>query len=160
MKNITLTLAILFSFGLFLSLEGCKTMKSENQGVKGTVTWLEGNQMPTIRSDEDISDPSTEKKGKPVVRVIKVYPLTKLSDTKMENGLFQSISGEPITEVISNENGEFTLNLSPGSYSLFTVEEDGLFANSFDGNGNIEPLLIKKGEWVTRDLVINYKAYF
>jgi len=23
------------------------------------------------------------------------------------------------------------------------------FANSFDGNGNIEPLIIKKGEWVT-----------
>jgi hypothetical protein len=135
-------------------------MKAEDQGVSGKVTWLEGNQMPSIKSEDQKSNPPERTKGNPVVRVIKVYPVVNMADARLEDGLFQSIAGNPIAEVTSDENGDYSLILPVGKYSLFTVEEDGLFANSFDGNGNIEPLIIKKGEWVTRNLVINYKAYF
>ncbi len=151
---------ILASIVILLTFTACKSMKTEAQGVSGKVTWLEGNQMPTIKSEDQKSNSSERIKGKPVVRVIKVYPLVNMADASLEDGLFQSIAGEPIAEVKSDENGDYSLRLPPGKYSLFTVEQDGLFANNFDGNGNIEPLIVKKGEWVIRDLVINYKAYF
>jgi hypothetical protein len=151
---------ILTSIVILLTLTACKSMKTEAQGVSGKVTWLEGNQMPTIKSEDQKSNSSGRIKGKPIVRVIKVYPLVNMADARLEDGLFQSIAGDPIAEVSSDGNGDYSLFLPPGNYSLFTVEENGLFANSFDGNGNIEPLIVKKGEWVRRDLVINYKAYF
>jgi hypothetical protein len=160
-KNLRSPLAfILTSIVIVLTFTACKSMKTEEQGVSGKVTWLEGNQMPTIKSEDQKSNTSERTKGKPVVRVIKVYPIVNMADARLEDGLFQSIAGDPFAEVTSDENGDYSLILPPGKYSLFTVEEDGLFANSFDGNGNIEPLIVKKGEWVTRDLVINYKAYF
>jgi len=74
----------------------------------------------------------------------------------------KSIAGNPIAEVTSDENGDYSLILPSVrvNISLFTVEEDGLFANSLlMENGNIEPLLIKKGGWVTRNLVINYSLF-
>lgn len=145
---------------VLVAFSQCKSMKSEDQGVKGTVTWLEGNHMPTIKSDDQKITTGATNKGTPVKRVIKVYPLTNLSDARMKNGLFQSVDGEPVTEVSSDEEGHYSLILPPGKYSVFTVEIDGLFANKFDGEGNIEPILIRKGEWVQKDIVINYKAYF
>ncbi|HAH36991.1 MAG TPA: hypothetical protein DCL81_10860 [Algoriphagus sp.] len=78
----------------------------------------------------------------------------------MEGTLFQSISGEPITMVTTDEEGRYLLELAPGRYSIFTREEDGLFANIFDGDGNIQPVTVKKGEWTLLDIVINYKAVF
>lgn len=154
-----LTLLLTFSV-LVIVLTQCKSIKAKDQGVSGQVTWLEGNQMPGIKSEDQIPNPIETTKGNPVVRVIKVYPLVNMADTKLADGLFQAVAGNPIAEVTSDENGAYSLVLPPGKYSLFTVEEDGLFANSFDGNGNIEPLIIKKGEWQKRDIVINYKAYF
>jgi hypothetical protein len=143
-----------------MTFSQCKSQKNESQGISGKITWLEGNQMPTIRSEKDSSNTTVNPKGTPVKRTLKVYPLTNMIDAKEENGLFISIVGEPIASFESDENGNFSIELNPGKYSIFTVEEEGLFANSFDGQGNIEPFEIKKGEWVKKDIVINYKAYF
>jgi len=162
MKNI---IKSVFSSGIVVILIGfsfsqCKNQKSENQGVMGKVTWLEGNQMPTIRSEKDSSNTAVNPKGTPIKRTLKVYSLTNMIDAKEENGLFTSIVGEPIASFESDESGNYSIELSPGKYSIFTVEEGGLFANSFDVQGNIQPIQIKKGEWVKKDIVINYKAYF
>ena len=138
----------------------CNSIKSENQGVTGTVTWLEGNQMPMVKSPNQKPDTLTSSQGIPVTRKIKVYPLTNLADVQQANGLFQSVKGEPVAEVSTDESGRYSLLLPSGRYSIFTEEEDGLFANNFDGDGNIAPLLIRKGEWIQKDIVINYKAYF
>jgi len=145
---------------ILIAFSQCKSMKSEDQGVKGTITWLEGNQMPTIKSDDQVTGLGVSTKGNPVKRTIKIYPITNLGDAQLENGLFKSIKGEAIAEVLSNEDGQYSLSLPPGKYSVFIVEEEGLFANQFDEKGNIEPLYIKKGEWIQKDIVINYKAYF
>ncbi|MDG1276303.1 MAG: carboxypeptidase regulatory-like domain-containing protein [Algoriphagus sp.] len=162
MKNI---INSIFSSGIFVILIGitfsqCKSQKSENQGIMGKVTWLEGNQMPTIKSEKDSSITSVNPKGTPVKRTLKIYPLTNLMDVKEQNGLFTSIAGEAIVSIESDETGNYSIELSPGKYSIFTVEEGGLFANSFDGQGNIQPIQIKKGEWLKKDIVITYKAYF
>lgn len=142
---------------LLAFLSSCTLIKQDGQGVRGQVTWLEGNQMPKVT---DQAEDSANPKGTPVKRVILIYPLTKLQDAKMENGLFQSLATEPITEGETDEKGSFSIELAPGSYSIFTKEHDGIFANSFDTDGNIQPLTIKKGEWQVLDIVINYRATF
>ncbi|MFC3417600.1 carboxypeptidase regulatory-like domain-containing protein [Algoriphagus hitonicola] len=133
-------------------------MKSKGQGIKGQVTWIEGNQMPMI-SEEGEAAPE-RKTGEPIQRKIIIYPLTKISDTKMENSLFTAVDGKPIAEVESDEEGNFEVELAPGQYSVFTQEEDGLFANSFDLNGNIQPIQVEKGNWSELNILVNYKAAY
>ncbi|SHO63000.1 hypothetical protein [Algoriphagus zhangzhouensis] len=155
MKNLTRSsLFILFT----LILMYCKPMKPEGEGVTGTVTWLEGNQMPGI-IDED-SETEKNPKGVGVKRTLLIYPLTNVADTKNENGLFTSVSGKPVTTIETEEDGSYHLQLAPGRYSVFTKEENGLFANIFDGDGNIQPITIKENEWNLLDIIINYKAVF
>lgn len=97
---------------------------------------------------------------KPIKRTVRVYPLIKFSDLKMEDGLFTAVAEKPITEVESNESGVYSVQLSPGKYSVFIVEEDGLFANIFDGEGNVNPVTVKENEWTLLDVVVNYKAVY
>ncbi len=136
----------------------CKPYQPEGQGITGQITWLEGNLMPTI------SDSGTESKngpkGKPVKRMIRIYPLLKISDLSLESGLVQNLAAKPITEIESDESGKYSVQLSPGRYSVFTVEENGLFANTFDGEGNVQPVTVKAGEWTLLDIIVNYKAVF
>ncbi|WP_268034440.1 carboxypeptidase regulatory-like domain-containing protein [Algoriphagus sp. PAP.12] len=155
MKKFTYsTFFILFT----LILMYCKPMKPEGEGVTGTVTWLEGNQMPGI-IDED-SETEKNPKGVGVKRTLLIYPLTNVADTKNENGLFTSVSGTPVTTIETEEDGSYQLQLAPGRYSVFTQEENGLFANIFDGDGYIQPITIKENEWNLLDIIINYKAVF
>ncbi|WP_057939819.1 hypothetical protein [Algoriphagus resistens] len=152
---------LLFISAFILLLFQCAPYQPEGQGVVGLVTWQEGNQMPTI-----VEEGSQEKKNKrttigdPVKRTVRVYPLIKISDVTLENGLFQSVAAKPITEIETDENGEYSINLSPGRYSILTVEEGGLFASIFDGDGNIQPVTVKENEWTLLDIVVNYKAAF
>lgn len=137
----------------------CKPIKPEGEGITGTVSWLEGNQMPSI-SDEEGSKKDNNPTQNKVQRTLLIYPLTNVADTKMENGVFTTINGDPVTTVETDENGHYQLKLNPGRYSVFTQEENGLFANIFDGDGNIQPVTIKESEWVLLDIVINYKAVY
>jgi len=147
-------LAVLIT--LFLS--NCASYKPEGQGVVGKVTWLEGNQMPTIVEEGKKNKRTTV--GEPVKRTVRIYPVMKISDVTLEDGLFKSVVAKPLTEVQTDENGEYTVNLSPGKYTVLTVEEGGLFASIFDGDGNIQPVTIQEGEWTLLDIVVNYKAAY
>lgn len=142
---------------LVVSLVGCKPYKPEGQGITGTVTWLDGNQMPMVTEDGKATDKVAPK---PIKRVLKIYPLIKFSDLRMEEGLFTAVAGQPITEVESNDSGAYSIQLSPGRYSVFVVEENGLFANVFDGDGNVNPVTVKENEWTLLDIVVNYKAVY
>ncbi|WP_339704045.1 carboxypeptidase regulatory-like domain-containing protein [Algoriphagus aquimarinus] len=151
-------LRLIFAAAFTSILFQCAPYQPEGQGVVGQVTWLEGNQMPTI-----VEDGAKNKKtriGDPVKRTVRVYPLVKISDVTLEGGLFKSVAVKPITEVETDENGQYTVNLSPGRYSILTVEESGLFASIFDGDGNIQPVTVKEGEWTLLNIVVNYKAAY
>lgn len=154
-------LKILFASAFTLMLFQCAPYKPEGQGIVGLVTWQEGNQMPMIT--EDGNEGKKDKRaivGVPVKRTVRVYPLIKISDVTLENGLFQTVAVKPITEIQTDENGRYSINLSPGRYSIVTVEGDGLFANIFDGDGNIQPVTVKENEWTLLDIVVNYNAAF
>lgn len=113
--------------------------------------------MPMITESGKAAPKTTPK---PVKRTIRIYPLTKFSDLKMEDGLFTAIASKPITEVESDKQGKYSIQLSPGRYSVFIVEENGLFANIFDGEGNVQPVTVKENEWTLLDVEVNYKAVY
>lgn len=149
---------LMIAFFTTFAMTSCKTYLPDGQGVTGKITWIEGNQMPTRTVSDEATQ--TDSKGIAVKRIVRVYPLLNIVDVSMENGLIQNLTSSPITDVESDENGTYSLKLSPGRYSVFTVEEGGLFANVFDGQGNVQPLTIMEGQWTTLDIVINHKAVF
>lgn len=154
MKKFVIVLLLFSSVILF---QYCKPYQPEGQGITGTVTWVEGNQMPTI-IDSKTADQRPA--AKPIQRTVKIYPLIQFEDLKIENGLYTAVAEKPLTEVRTDEKGNYSVQLSPGRYSVFVVEEGGLFANIFDGEGNVQPVTVKEKEWTLLDIAVNHMAHY
>ena len=143
---------------LCCSLSFCASVKdgqaSIKQGIFGRVLWQQGNFMPS-------PDRPQQKGSVPAVRIVYIYKLTKLSETVGESPLFSKINTQLVAKVNTNKEGYFQCKLTPGKYSIFTLEEDGkFFANLFDGDGNVAPVEVKVGEITKYDINVNYKAAF
>ncbi|MBL3655274.1 carboxypeptidase regulatory-like domain-containing protein [Fulvivirga sediminis] len=149
MKNINLLLLC-----LIYTICSCKGTQSETmeQGIKGTVTWSEGNLMPGPGKKSGTN--------RPVEREIHIYEATKINDTEHEGTFYKNISTKLAAKVQSNEDGEFMISLPAGKYSIFTKEEKGLFANNTDGQGYIEPVEVKKDQVTEVTININYMAVY
>lgn len=151
MKYIGTLLLIMLGFSCTTMKDGQSSIK---QGVFGRVLWMEGNFMPS-------PDRPQHKESTPVLRTVYIYALTKLNETEGESPLFARINRAPIAKVKTNKDGYFQCKLTPGRYSIFTLEEDGrFFANLFDGEGSITPFEVKTGEVTRFDVNINYRAAF
>ena len=122
------------------------------QGIEGKVTWVEGNRMPGPNK----ITPSP----KPVMRQIYVYDLVKLNELERIGALFSEPKKKPVAIFSTNDTGEFKHDLPEGTYSVFTKEEGGLFANSFDGNNNVMPVTVESGNYIQLNITINYKAVY
>lgn len=123
------------------------------QGICGKILWKAGNMMPS--PDRPVSQ------GRPVVRELYVYELTNMEIARPKDGFYQFIPTKLIGKVVSNEQGEFCINLSEGQYSLFVKEDTkGFYANSFDTFGNIYPVTVEKGKVSQITFVIDYKAVY
>ena len=128
------------------------------QGIAGQVVWLEGNLMPRIVEEGDTT--KTLHQGKPVERYICIYELTHRDQTVQENGFYKEIETRLVKKILSDQEGNFAVPLDTGRYSLFVEEPQGLFANYYDGEGNIHPVEVKKGEVAQVILKIDYKAAY
>ncbi|ELR68935.1 hypothetical protein C900_05628 [Fulvivirga imtechensis AK7] len=132
----------------------CKSMQAQKieQGITGTVRWYEGNMMP---------GPDTKtNEGQAVEREIHIYELVTMQAAHREGELYKDVPSKLVTTIMTDRSGNFSVSLPPGRYSLFTKEEDGLFANTFDGEGNINPVTVKEGKVTEVKININYKAYY
>lgn len=140
-------------FFMAASFIACKssTAQQVTQGIRGQVLWFEGNFMP---------GPGQSNKGKPVQREVLIYDLTSMNNVIKEDQLYSEVPSELVKTVETDENGKFSVSLPPGRYSLFTKEEEGLFANVFDGEGNINPVIVNPGEMTAVTIDINYKAVY
>ena len=133
----------------------CKSQQLQeyNQGIEGYIYWVSGNQMPRIGVG------STGAK-KPVVRELYIYNAVKLSDVRQEDGFFSGLPDEPILKISTDEDGHFKVNLPVGTYSIFSSEEGGLWANLFNGEGIINPVVVDKDAFTDYTMDINYKAAY
>jgi hypothetical protein len=117
-----------------------------NQGVCGSIVWKSGNSMP--------SPDQVPVKSKPVQRELFVYDLTNTDQATLQNGFYKAIVTNLIKSVKSDSEGK-------GRYSLFVKEGDkGLYANQFDGEGNIFPVKISKDKVSIIVFTIDYQAVY
>lgn len=127
------------------------------QGVAGQVRWYEGNLMPTITED-NTAPPRQD--GKPIQRNLFIYELTHRDQASQKSHFFQDIQTTLVSKVTTNSLGRFELSLPVGKYSLFVEEPDGLFANQFDGDGNIAPFTVHSDSITQLEVKVDYRAVY
>ncbi len=129
------------------------TEKDIQQGICGSIFWKSGNFMPS----PDHETP----KATPIQRELSVYELTNISEATLQNGFYTAIVKSKIKSIKSDANGKFCLDLPEGDYSLFVKEGDkGLYANSFDGKGNIFPVKVCKDKVSIIVFTVDYQAVY
>ena len=121
------------------------------QGIIGTTLWLSGNHMP--------SPDSRPPAPKQVQREVFIHELTTRNEVIGQGPIYDSIQSKLIKRVWTNDNGDFTVYLPAGNYSIFTKEDRGYFASSFESN-NIGSISIQQGSMRTITIKINYAAVY
>jgi len=127
------------------------------QGILGTVVVREGNLMP---SPDRKSKPQTNPKKKVSPRELLIYELTNLSQVKANGVFYADLKTKPVAKAIAGEDGIFQVFLKPGRYSVFSQEPQGLYANQFDGDGNIFPVEVVADRLTLVEFVIDYNASY
>ncbi len=141
---------ILIILFFFISCAGTRIL---HQGVRGQVIWMEGNRMP--------GPGKTASPGQPVIRILYFYKATENSQATSEDGIFyHDIKTRLVKKIKSDSSGHYSLNLPAGTYSVFVGEEKGLYANSLDNRGLINPVEVKKNQVTSLNIRIDYKAYY
>jgi hypothetical protein len=132
------------------------TIPSIRQGAYGYVYFWEGDFMPTY--------PPRSSSGTitPVERIIVVHTPTRFdSVSQVDNSAFYSEIFTPrIAEARSNASGFFQVELPPGSYSFFVIENSLYYANGSDGQGHLWPVTVLRDSLSFVKLNITYKASF
>jgi hypothetical protein len=134
-----------------LSTTNTASNENFNQGLAGKVLWREGDFMP---------GPDNKNKSVGVAREIYIHKVTNLSQATQTGQFFTDIKTDLIKKVNSDETGNFFTSISPGTYSLFTKEGDAYFANIFDGDNNICPVIVDSGRVTKVSIVVDYKAAY
>ncbi len=137
---------------------GCQD--NVTQGVAGRVLWIEGNQMPTIVDENNPGQTRQRSEPTGVEREVYFYELTPMDQATGNGVFFSDVQTKLVEKVKTDEEGNFAVSLPVGKYSVFVKEEQGLFANSMDGQGNINPVEVNKDEITPIKLEVNYKAAY
>lgn len=122
------------------------------QGIKGYVYHVRGNQMPS--PDAPPSKPAG------MQTTLYVFELTNTSQVSQDGSFYKSISTKLVKEIQTGEDGSFKAKLKPGMYSLFVKKGDLYYSNIYDGQNNIHPVEVKKGEWTNEDFKADYDAVY
>ncbi len=137
---------------LFLLLLSSFAALSQKQGLRGQVFWVSGNQMP---GPEAILSPNQG-----ATREICIYELTSIKDVTQVGPFFRDVKTKMVATIQSKPDGTFKIKLPPGAYSVFTKERNGLYANLFDEKNNINPVMVKNGQYAWRTITIDYDAAY
>jgi len=141
-----------YSVLLIILLSACASLQPK-QGVEGQVVWVAGNQMPGPGS----KNPTPTG----VQRELHVYELTTIDKaTRSPEGFYSDIKTKLVATVTTKENGSFKLQLPPGQYTLFIKEDNGLFANRFDKNNAINPVIVTQKQYTWLQIKVDYKAAY
>jgi hypothetical protein len=137
---------------VFLLVLSATTVFSQKQGLHGQVFWVSGNQMP---GPESILSPNQG-----TSREVLIYELTNFTDVTQVGLFFRDIKTKMVATVQSKPDGTFKVKLAPGSYSVFTKERNGLYANLFDEKNNINPVVVKASQYSWKTITLDYEAAY
>jgi hypothetical protein len=146
--NFSMTVSFL---GVFV-FHPFKNELCRSQGIQGHVLRVSGNQMP--------SPDFPREKPRGFKTTLLIYELTHTSQAIREGDFYRIISTKLIKEVVTGEDGSFKVKLAPGHYSLFVKKDELFYANTFDGQGNIHPIEVKKSKWTRDEFRADYGAVY
>lgn len=127
--------------------------QQQGQGLRGTVSFMQGDHMPGTGPRTGTTEP--------VAREILIYEKTGPGQVRQEDGTFYTqIKTKKIASVWSDNNGRYQVTLPVGTYSVFVKEAGKLYANSSDGQGYINTITVERNTFTDLDIAINYKAAY
>lgn len=155
-------MSTILTFFLFTILAiGCQGSAKDNsqgdqestQGVTGVLMVREGDFMPS-------PEENTPKRGteKPASGQVYVYQAVSVANAGM--GPYYNSLGKPLHIVKTDKEGKFIQELPAGTYSLFIKTEQGLYANTFDGQGIVNPVTVEEGVMTEVKLVQDNQATY
>ena len=151
MKKSVFIIALLCVITLMTS---CTKDPSITQGVYGTVIERYGDWMPGSTADHG---------ERPVACDVYVYEYTMLSDFGSGISVNYPIDAMPrpfVAKTTSNAKGFYEINLAPGTYSIFLLDDGKLKAgNGLDAVGGITPVTINSDEKIELQLVLDHAVY-
>lgn len=151
MKKPVFIIALLCVITLMTS---CTKEPSITQGVYGTVIERYGDWMPGSTADHG---------ERPIACEVYVYEYTMLSDFGDGISVNYPIDAMPkpfVAKITSNAKGFYEINLAPGTYSIFLLDDGKLKAgNGLDDVGGITPVTINSDEKIELQLVLNHAVY-
>ncbi|MGV3530175.1 MAG: hypothetical protein ACO1OO_14830 [Flavisolibacter sp.] len=120
------------------------------QGISGTVYEETGNRMPS--PDRVLPAP------KGLKTTVYVYETTGISQVTRvgQSPFYSNIATRLIDSTQTDEQGRFALALPAGRYSLFVKVNDLFYANRFDMNNTIAPVVVDSG--MVREVNITVSA--
>ena len=125
-------------------------MRAQLSGIEGKVYLLSGNRMPSpLRHPGDtIRRPS---EGPGVKGTVCVFELTNDSEITRQgtSPWCEAIHTRLIRQVDTDDKGNFTIQLPPGTYSVFTKKGNLFYASRRDEKNNIAPVEVLPGK-ITR----------
>lgn len=127
-----------------------------NNGIWGTVSFMEGNCMPVA------GGPTSTCKECPVKRTVRIYEYTLASQATADGTstvFFTSFSTQLVAEVQSDDQGFFETSLAPGQYTIVVVENGKLYAPSRDMQGGLNSFNHTGGQTIV-NFRMTYKAVF
>ncbi len=122
------------------------------QGIAGKIYLKQGNQMPSPGRKADA--------GRGVARGVYVYELTQRDQATASGNFYVNIKTRMVAKAQSDSDGRYAVALPVGRYSVFVEEGGQLYANLFDGKGNINPVEVKKDGIATLNIAISNNAVY
>jgi hypothetical protein len=139
-------------------------------GIEGRVYQLSGNQMPSPRRHRPLPDtpsaashPSTDTpsavpslpkpNGTGVAATVCVFELTNDSQVVRQgtSPYCQAVRTRLIRQTNTDDKGNFSILLPPGTYSVFTKKGDLFYATRRDEKNNIAPVEVLPGQMTRVD---------
>lgn len=134
--------------------KGTSSDSNIKQGISGYVREVAGNQMPS--PDRKPVEP------KAVKTTVYVFELTNIKDIQRigTSPFYKTIRTKMVKTIETNDKGYFTADLPTGNYSVFTKVDGNYYANSFDANNNINPVLVLANHMSEVNITISAKAAY
>jgi hypothetical protein len=108
------------------------------QGMWGDVWFWEGDFMPICPSGTVTA----------VSREMRIHELTSMNDVESPGpgAFYTAIHTALVATATGDSQGFFEVELEPGTYSVFAIEDSMFYANGFDGMGHIWPVTVNEGQ--------------
>jgi hypothetical protein len=130
-------------------------VRAQMSGIEGKVYLLSRNRMPSPprRPTDTIRRPA---EGQGIKATICVFGLTNDSEVTRQgtSPWCEAIHTRLIRQVDTDDKGNFTIQLPPGTYSVFTKKDNLFYASRRDEKNNIAPVKILPGKMTRIDCSI------